>query len=152
MSLDVTIVYKEPKTRHIGAGFDVEPCGSNMAYYDKDTDITESEWSANVTHNMGLMARNIPVQYSIEGETYEESLYSLVWEPEEVGIGNICNNTNIVKQALQSGISYMISHRDDLIQYNPSNGWGSYESFLKWLIDYWNACIENPDCRIEVWR
>lgn len=46
----------------------------------------------------------------------------------------------------------MIARRDTLLQYNPSNGWGNYRSFLKWLMDYWEACRENPGCEIQVSR
>lgn len=127
-------------------------CGSTMAIYPEDTEVTESEWSANITHNMGEMASHIPVTYKIDKEVYSETLYMLVWRPEEVGIGNICNNTDTVGQALQSGIPYMIAHRKELLQYNPDNGWGDYDSFLEWLIAYWRACLEHPDCEIEVWR
>lgn len=110
-----------------------------------------NEWSANITHEMGEMAQHIPVYYKFtDNEEYENDLYHLVWRPEEVGFG--CNNTDIVAQALQSGISYMVAHRDELLQYNPSNGWGDYDSFLIWLIKYWKACLDNPDCKIEVDR
>lgn len=152
MSLDVYINYKKPKKRVIKRGLDGIACGSNIAIYNEDTEVTEEYWSANITHNMCNMANHIPVSYTINNEEYENNLYMLVWRPEEVGIGNVCNNTDVVAQALQSGISYMILHREELLQYNPSNNWGSYDSFLPWLIEYWNKCLENPDCLIECSR
>ena len=69
---------------------------------------------------------HIPVSYQVEGETYENNLYSLVWRPEEVGIGNVCNNTDTMAGALQTGLAYMITHREELLPYNPDNGWGDY--------------------------
>lgn len=107
-----------------------------------------NEWSANVTHNLTKMAQHIPVYYTIDHEEYENTLYYLVWRPEEYN----CDNTDIVAQALQSGIAYMVLHREELLQYNPSNGWGSYDSFLLWLIEYWKECLDNPGCKIEVYR
>lgn len=148
MSLDIHIHYKTPKHRTIKAGADGTPCGSTIAIYNQDTEVTETYWHANITHNMGRMADHIPVHYTIDGEEYSNTLYELVWRPEEVGTGNICNNTDIVSQALESGIAYMVTHRNDLLPYNPSNGWGSYDSFLQWLITYWQACLNNPDCQI----
>ena len=101
---------------------------------------------------MNEMADNIPVSYQVKGETYENTLYQLVWRPEEVGIGNVCNNTDTVAEALQTGLAYMITHREELLHYNPSNGWGDYYGFLEWLIAYWKACLDNPGCEIEVSR
>ena len=152
MSLDVYIKYKQPKKRTINRGLDGVACGSTMAVYYEDTVVEETEWNANITHNMNKMAMKIPVSYQVEGETYENNLYYLVWRPEEVGIGNVCNNTDIVAEALQTGLAYMISHREELLQYNPDNGWGDYDSFLEWLINYWRACLNNPGCEIKVSR
>lgn len=152
MSLDVYIKYKKPEKRIIKKGLDGVACGSTMAIYDKDTEVEESYWHANVTHNMGEMASYIPVTYKVGGEKYENDLYHLVWRPDEVGVGNICNNTNVVAEALQTGIAYMVKHREELLQYNPDNGWGDYDSFLFWLIDYWYACLEHPGCKIEISR
>lgn len=144
MSLDVTIKYKEPKKRVVKRGLDGEACGSTLALYLEDGEIEETSWRANITHNMGIMAQNIPVSYNIEGEGHTNNLYALVWRPEEYE----CNNTDIVAQALQSGIEYMVKHKEELLQYNPQNGWGNYSSFLNWLIAYWTACDENKDCEI----
>lgn len=122
MSLDVYIKYKHPKKRTIKRGLDGVACGSTMAVHHEDTVVEETEWHANVTHNMNEMAMHIPVSYQVEGETYENNLYSLVWKPEEVGIGNVCNNTDTMVGALQTGLAYMITHREELLQYNPDNG------------------------------
>lgn len=119
----------------------------------KKSNNTEwEEWWSNITHNMGDMAEHIPVYYQIQEETYDNDLYTLVWRPEEIGDGEICCNTNVLRQALQSGIAYMVAHREELLQYNPENGWGNYDSFLDWLINYWRACLENPNCKIEISR
>lgn len=147
MSLDVYIKYKHPKKRIIKKGLDVVDCESTIAVYNEDTG-----WHANITHNMNEMADHIPVSYQVEEETYENTLYQLVWRPEEVGIGNVCNNTDTVAEALQTGLAYMITHREKLLHYNPSNGWGDYYGFLEWLIAYWKACLDNPGCEIEVSR
>lgn len=152
MSLDVYIKYKKPKMVTYRKGINTAACGSTVAIYPNDTVKEKEYWSANVTHNMGEMARHIPVRYRVDGEWYENDLYHLVWRPEEVGVSNVCNNTNTLADALQSGISYMVEHREELLQYNPDNGWGSYDSFLEWLINYWRACLENPNCEIEISR
>ena len=151
MSLDVTIKYKAPKTRTVKAGIDGAACGSTVAVYDRDTEVTEDCWSANITHNMGEMASHIPVTYAdSKGVIHSTTLYMAVWRPEE--LYPPITTTDELKWALANGTAYMVVHRTNLLQYNPENGWGSYEAFLGWLLAYWRACIENPGCEIEVSR
>lgn len=152
MSLDVYIKYKQPKKRLIKRGFDGTACGSTIAMYEKDTEVEETKWHANITHNMGEMASHVPTHYTIDGEVYNSDLYMILWRPEEIGTGNICNNTDVVAQGILHGMAYMMEHRNELLQYNPDNGWGSYDAFLPWLMDYWKACVENPGCEIQTWR
>lgn len=146
MSLDVTIKYKQPKK--VDYNKTHAPCGSTMALVPDNHEEEREYWSGNITHNMGNMADHIPTSYHVDGEDYSNNLYSVVWRPEEFNIAN----TTIVGEALGNGIAYMVTHRKELEQYNPSNGWGDYDSFLQWLIAYKQQCDENPDCEIEVWR
>lgn len=46
----------------------------------------------------------------------------------------------------------MISKRKSLLRYEPENGWGSYDSFLKFLIEYKEACEDNTGYVIEASR
>lgn len=150
MSLDVSVRYKTAvrenywKT-HVCCGSTAMVCGDDHEEY-------VDEWSANITHNMGKMADHIKVNYQVDGEEYENTLYQMVWRPDEVGDGKTCCNTTVMAQALQSGIAYMVAHRKDLEKYNPENGWGNYNVFLAWLKCYWDVCLEHPDCEIEVSR
>lgn len=105
------------------------------------SDNNEECWSANITHNLGKMARKIPV-----GST---SLYMAVWRPEEILKST---TTNVMLTFLVKGINYMVSHRKELLPFEPDNGWGTYDGFIKFLLDYKNACEDNPDCLIEVYR
>lgn len=149
MSLDVTVKYKTPVRErynevHAACGSTVRLCVDDEAEY-------VDYWSANITHNMGEMASHVKVSYTIDGEEYSDTLYQWVWRPEEVHDGKYCNTT-VVGQALQSGIAYMVLHREELEVFNPKNGWGSYDAFLNWLKAYWETCLKHPDCEIEVSR
>lgn len=42
--------------------------------------------------------------------------------------------------------------RKSLLRYEPENGWGSYDSFLKFLIEYKEACEDHPGYIIEASR
>lgn len=57
-----------------------------------------------------------------------------------------------MKNVLTKGICIMISKRKSLLRYEPENGWGSYDSFLKFLIKYKEACEDHPGYIIEASR
>lgn len=45
--------------------------------------------------------------------------------------------------------NYMVDNKEELMQYQPSNGWGSYDSALKFVAKLIVASLNNPD---EVWE
>lgn len=142
MSLDVYINFEKPETIKMSR----VACGSTVPICDEDDTYETDYWSANITHNMGNMASHVPINV----ESRKGTLYDYVWRPEEQTPP--LETTDELLPILNQGIAYMIAHRNDLLQYNPSNGWGSYDGFLKWLIQYKEACENNPGCKIEVWR
>ena len=79
----------------------------------------------------------------------KETLYDYVWRPEE--LGREIDTKEMVK-ILTKGIYIMISKRKSLLRYEPENGWWFYDSFLKFLIEYKEACEDNPGCVIEASR
>lgn len=103
----------------------------------------DRKWVANITHNTNKMAQKIFVSEN------KETLYDYVWRPEE--LGREIDTKEMVK-ILTKGIYIMISKRKSLLRYEPENGWGSYDSFLKFLIKYKEACEDNPGCVIEASR
>lgn len=146
MSLDVTIKYKQPKT--VDYNKTHTACGSTMMLVKGDYEEDVSSWSSNITGNMVAMAEHIPTFYTEHGAKRELTLYEAVWRPDERKIAN----TDIVGECIRNGLIYMVMHRKELKQFNPENGWGSYDSFFSWLQMYSWQCEENPDCEIEVWR
>lgn len=103
----------------------------------------DREWVANITHNMNKMAQRIFVSEN------KETLYDYVWRPEEL-YKEIY--TNEKKNVLTKGICIMISKRKSLLRYEPENRWGSYDSFLKFFIEYKEACEDHPGYIIEASR
>jgi len=92
-------------------------------------------FGSNITHNLGIMAK-------------EAGIYDIVWRPDE-------NNITQAKQligALKNAIKSMEDDPERYKKYNPENGWGSYDGFLKWLKEYLMACEENPEAEVSVWR
>lgn len=139
MSLDVTIYFKEPRQSNF---FLEHPYSYGyLSEADKSAYSEEDKWGGNITHNLGEMASHVPV-----GET---TLYHVCWRPEEIGIKTVGE----ILPLLREGLHYMIDHRKELEQYNSPNGWGTYNGFMKFLLNYKQACEDNDsECLIGVWR
>lgn len=143
MSLDVTINFKKPRFANY---FLEHPyIYEDLSEGDKANYCKEDHWTSNITHNLGKMANNIPINYKDTSTT----LYYVCWRPEEIGIETVAD----ILPCLIQGLHYMIDHREELEQYNPPNGWGTYEGFMKFLLNYKQACEDNnPDCTITASR
>lgn len=95
----------------------------------------------NITHNMNKMAEHVPVSDTL-------NLYNVLWRPEESNL----NTTDDIFDYVTTGVKYMIEHKDELLQYNPDNGWGDYDVLLNFTRRVGNACLLNPGCEIEANR
>jgi hypothetical protein len=104
-----------------------------------DVGVEEKErielYEANITHNMNVMAMHADV-------------YEALWYPEEIG----AKQAKDIIEVLEQGLISMKDKPDYYKQYNPSNGWGSYDVFVVWVEDYLYACKRYPDAIIEVSR
>jgi hypothetical protein len=95
----------------------------------------EEVFSQNITHNMTPMADAAGV-------------YRAVWRPEDLGY----THAGQLVPLLRGGIAAMESKPDHFKQFNPVNGWGSYDVFLPWLQRYLAACLEHPEAKVEASR
>ena len=92
-------------------------------------------YERNVTHNLGRMAR-------------EAGLYEVLWRPDE-------NGWTIAAQlipTLEAGLAKLLLCPDHFRQFNPENGWGSYEGLVDFVRSYLDACREHPAATVEVSR
>lgn len=90
MSLDVTIIYKKPKMVKYNATHAV--CGSTYMIVSDDVATEETEWSANITHNMSRMATQVPICIRYRNKEYKGTLYDYV------GISNSKYSSHIIRQ------------------------------------------------------
>lgn len=102
-----------------------------------------SVFDANITHNLGKMASEVNLS---TGHT----LYQILWRPDE------CEppftKSKEIAPLLQEGYKILINDPDHFKQFNPENGWGSYEGLVEFVKNYRNACFDIPDADIEVSR
>lgn len=141
MSLDVYIHFKKPRSSNYFLEhpyiYDFLSDADRAAFYETDC------WSANITHNLGEMAAHVPVFFN-----NVTNLYQACWRPEEMPI----TNTDDMLRCLTQGLMYMIANRKELLKYEAPNGWGTYNGFMKFILNYKQACEDNPDCLISASR
>lgn len=93
-------------------------------------------YDANITHNLNKMAAAV-------------GLYIPLWRPEEGGYKLAMD----LFAPLNEGIAKLLARgKDELRQYEPRNGWGTYENLLSFATQYLEACKANPDAEISVSR
>lgn len=97
-------------------------------------DGTELYW-ANITHNLNKMAE-------------EAGIYDCLWRPEENGI----THARQIIEPLSTGLALMVTHKAQFEQFNPPNGWGSWDGFVPWCAEYLQACRDNPDALVHAER
>ena len=152
MSLTVYLKMSEPVWVPAGSGIFVREGGQTIeisreqwdakypgkepvAFRQDDDRETNEVYSANITHNLGLMAK-------------EAGIYQHLWRPDEIGI----TKARQLIEPLSIGVSLMRREPARFIVLNPSNGWGSYDGFVPWLDRYIAACCEYPDADVSVDR
>jgi hypothetical protein len=92
-------------------------------------------FSRNITHNLNNMAD-------------AAGLYYVLWRPEEIGVKTAAEAIPI----LRTGIAKLVDQKEQMLQYNPKNGWGDYDGLLEFARAVLHACEDNPDATIDVRR
>ena len=92
-------------------------------------------FEANITHNVGKIAR-------------AAGIYKHLWRPDEIGI----TKASQLIEPLRRGLEFLKSDREWFIQFNPDNGWGSYDGFVPWVEKYLEACEQSPNADVSVSR
>jgi hypothetical protein len=89
----------------------------------------------NITHNLGRMAT-------------EAGLYDALWHPETVAIVHAIE----LHKHLFDGVVKMIADPATFKQYDSPNGWGTYVTFIPWLLELMEACQKYPSAVVQVSR
>ena len=154
MSLDVYLAHREAEPRPTGDRIFLRRDGQTVEvtreewdelYPDREPVVLtvdpDYEWDsyvyeANITHNLGRMA----------GECGQ--LYEALWRPDEQD----WTHARDLIEPLRDGLAILQTDHDRLQEFNPSNGWGSYELLVRFTAGYLAACERWPDAEVRVWR
>lgn len=136
MSLDIHFFKKDVNFAQIRK--DIDDLNDKKRTIEKELERLEDEYdeaklaSHNVTHNLTKMAEAI-------------GLYTVLWYPEEMGI----TSASQMIAPLEKGIKELEANPEKYKEFNPSNGWGDYDVFVKFCKSVLDTCIKNPDAVIE---
>ena len=111
---------------------------------DVDLMVTQpvSVYEGNITHNLGAMAGAVVLSNGM-------TLYDVLWRPDEqLGL----KFARDIADLLDEGYNILLSDPEKYKQFNPENGWGSYDILEKFVYNYRNACWDNPDAELRVSR
>ena len=98
-------------------------------------------YSRNITHNLGKMAHAVILS---NGKT----LHDVLWRPDEHGY----TKASDILSLLHEGMVELICFPEKYKQYNPDNGWGSYDELVNFVREYHSACLDNPNADLEISR
>jgi hypothetical protein len=92
---------------------------------------TVFEW--NITHNLVEMAIAV-----------SEDFYKAIWHPEDLGI----ETAEQLHNYLFDGLIELKANPEYYKKFNPENGWRGYDSLVRFVEHYLQACKDNPDGKI----
>jgi hypothetical protein len=107
----------------------------SLSIYLNDPQTGEELYSSNITHNLGKMADAADIYYHL-------------WRPEEINM----EFAHQIEEALVAGISHLATNKDFYEQFNSPNGWGMYDHFLMFCVNYLKAIKKYPSAKIEACR
>jgi len=117
MSLDLMIIHERTEEEILD---EIREARKNKERLET-VDVEPTVWWENITHNLGTMAKNVPVSRE------NTSLYNLLWKPGEAGFSKVTGEyISLVKE----GLEYLRNHELELSEFNPANHWGSYSGLL----------------------
>lgn len=101
-----------------------------------------SVYECNITHNLGAMAGAVELSNGM-------TLYNVLWRPDEQEGLKYAKD---ISGLLDEGYNILLADHQRFKQFNPENGWGSYEGLCNFVYKYRNACWDNPDAEIRICR
>ena len=150
MSLDVYLTVEGVSVLHLEPRIFIREGGQNKEISREEWDmlypgrepvtapacIEDGEvYHANITSNLGKMAD-------------KAGIWIHLWEPNETGI----TTAKQLVEPLNAGLNRLKSNPSFFKQFNPPNGWGTYDGLVQFVEDYLNACERFPEATIRVSR
>ena len=126
--------------------------------YDAGKTLTEEEetfYDANITHNLGEMAKEAGIYEALWRPHRLREDYDIAednYEAEHEFEDNVVILASEIIPVLEKGLNDLKARPEYFEKFNSSNGWGMYENFVPFVEKYLNACKEYPNAIVEVSR
>lgn len=104
-------------------------------WFEKTVTTVECSESYNITHNLTTMAKQV-------------GLYYPLWRPEGMGI----ETGRDLLPYLEEGLHSLIAEPAKYKEFEPANGWGTYEWFVEFLEKLIDEICLDPDRKIGISR
>lgn len=154
MSLDITIISPEPRIvkstgifiRDNGSTREATPEECLQKFPDVFNSLdevpvqeykTNEFWSGNITHNLTEMADDCVVPCDVI------TLYDLLWR--DIQEPYTENEVWVYISKLSECLYVLKNDPEHFKQFNPSNGWGTYEQLIEFVRSFIHALINMPE-------
>ena len=118
----------------------------SIYFLDNNGEDVEYQELLGITHNLNKIVDEC-------GKLVGKEYYELVWKTDELlGVDNGKVPVSDVLHRLPTLIADLIKHENDLVQYLPSNGWGTFEGLIDFLCRYLSECYKHKDAYIYCCR
>lgn len=150
MSLDIYIISPTPIkkkstgiwVRDDGKTRELSKAEAEERYPNADIQEIEIEtnefWHGNITHNLIKMAQECRMECDPQHEGL--SLYDLLWRDDYPWEMSHLEYT----QCLMACLVSLTDEPERYRQYNPSNGWGTYEQLVEFVKSFIHALVDEP--------
>ena len=119
--------------------------GLNIYFYDGVGDGAkeiEIESHLQITHNLNSVVDEL-------GKLVGKPYYEVIWRPDELfELKNGEVPAALVLKTLPDLIKNLLKFEDRLVDYLPSNGWGTFEGLINFLCNYLKECYKHKDAYI----
>lgn len=96
----------------------------------------------------GSMTEQFNITHNLTNMADECGLYEVLWHPEDLEI----KSASEMISRLELGIKLLQGDPEFYKQFNPENGWGTYDGFLEKVLKIKEYCIKNPTDLLEACR
>lgn len=103
--------------------------------YENGEEFRTTVFTTGTTHNLTTMASHA-------------GIYEAIWRPDEHGY----EKAGDIIPLLEQGLKRLKEDKEYFEQFNPPNGWGTYEGFVSFVEELLNNCKEYPNTYIDIWR
>jgi len=118
----------------------------SIYFLDNDGEDVEQQVCLNITHNLNKIVDEC-------GKLVGKEYYELIWRNDELfGLKNGEVPAVLVLKTLPDLIKNLLKFEDRLVDYLPSNGWGTFEGLIDFLCRYLSECYKHKEAYIYCCR